>query len=96
MTTQLKDKFSLVVVAIVYILFNLRLDPERLSTSLAATAMQVAATAPYVFGMAFLVVSFLQRATGSRLPWDRMLRIYFTLGIIVGFFYALNDYWLRG
>ena len=94
--TRFKDKLSLVLVAIIYILFTLRFDPERLSASLGATAMQVFSTAPYVFGMAFLAVSFLQRAAGGRLPWDRMLRIYFTIGIIVGFFYALNDYWIRG
>jgi hypothetical protein len=37
----------------------------------------------------------MQRSTGERLPWDRIARIYCTLGIIIGFFYALNEYWLR-
>ena len=52
-------------------------------------------TAPFVVGLTILVVSFMQRSSGERLPWDRIVRIYCTLGIIIGFFYALNEYWLR-
>ena len=60
-----------------------------------STLVQLLQTAPFVVGLTILVVTFMQRATGERLPWDRRVRIYCTLGIIIGFFYALNEYWLR-
>lgn len=91
---KIKEKFSLGLVAVAYLLFNVRYAPGRWADSLAATGMQLLTTAPYVFGLAFVVVSFIQRATGEKLPWDRALRIYFTIGIIIGFLYALSDYWL--
>ena len=83
------------LVICVYVLFNLRYTPESLVTTIRSTLVQLLVTAPFVVGLTILVVSFMQRSTGARLPWDRITRIYCTLGIIIGFFYALSEYWLR-
>ena len=77
-----------------YLLFNLRYSPESPAASIISTFVQLLVTAPFVIGLTILVDSFMQRSTGERLPWDRIARIYCTLGIIIGFFYALNEYWL--
>jgi len=91
----IKKNISLGLVICVYLLFNLRYSPESFVVTGKSTLMQLLVTAPFVVGLTILVVSFVQRSTGERLPWDRIARIYCTLGIIIGFFYALNEYWLR-
>ena len=84
------------MVILVYLLFNLRYTSESFSDSFKSTLIQLLTTAPFVVGLTILVVSFMQRSTGERLPGDRIIRIYCTLGIIIGFFYGLNEYWLKG
>ena len=93
--SAIKKNISLGLVICAYLLFNLRYAPESLVTTFKSTLIQILMTAPFVVGLTILAVSFMQRSTGERLPWDRIARIYCTLGIIIGFFYALNEYWLR-
>ena len=91
----IKKNISLVAVIITYLLFNFRYSPESFTYSIKSTLIQILITSPFVVGLTILVVSFLQRSSGERLPWDRIVRIYCTLGIIIGLFYALNEYWLK-
>ena len=90
----IKKNISLGLVVCVYLLFNLRYSPASLFVTVKSTLVQLLMTSPFVVGLTILVVSFMQRSSGERLPWDRIARIYCTLGIIIGFFYALNEYWL--
>lgn len=92
---KIKKNISLLFVVLVYLLFNLRYTPESFVHTIKSTLIQLLTTAPFVVGLTILVVSFMQRSTGERLPWDRIARLYCTLGIIIGFFYALNEYWLK-
>jgi len=93
---KIKNNISLTIVVIAYLLFNFRYSPESVLLSIKPTLVQLLITAPFVAGLTILIVSFMQRSSGKRLPWDRIIRIYCTLGIIIGFFYALNEYWLMG
>jgi hypothetical protein len=93
--SAIKKNISLGLVICVYLLFNLRYASGSLVATIKSTLMQLLMTAPFVVGLTILVVSFMQRSTGERLPWDRIARIYCTLGIIIGFFYALSEYWQR-
>ena len=91
----IKKNISLGAVIFFYLLFNFRYSPESFFYSVKSTLVQLLLTSPFVVGLTILVVTFMQRSTGERLPWDRIIRIYCTLGIIIGFFYALNEYWLK-
>ena len=91
-----KNFISLAVLAAVYILFNLRYVPGDINRTLSATGIQLLTSAPIPVGLTILVVAFLKRMYGEPLPWDRVVRIYFTFGIITGFLLALNEYWERG
>lgn len=93
--SKIKKNISLVLVICAYLLFNLRYSPESPAVTIKSTLTQLLETAPFVVGLTILVVSFMQRSTGERLLWDRIVRIYCTLGIIIGFFYALSEYWLK-
>ena len=93
--SAIKKNISLAAVIVFYLLFNYRYSPGNIIHSIKSSLVQLLLTAPFVVGLTILVVSFMQRSTGERLPWDRIVRIYCTLGIIIGFFYALNEYWLK-
>lgn len=92
--SAIKKNISLALVFVFYLLFNLRPDPASVGQTLKSTLFQLMVTAPFVAGLTILVVSFMQRSTGERLPWDRIARIFCTFGIIIGFFYALSEYWM--
>ena len=55
-----------------YLLFNLRLSPESFLVTVKSTLIQLMMTAPFVAGLTILVVSFLQRSSGEKLPWDKV------------------------
>jgi hypothetical protein len=90
----IKKNISLAAVIIMFLLFNFRYSPGNVLISIKSTLIQLLMTSPFVVGGTILIVTFIQRSSGERLPWDRVIRIYCTLGIIIGFFYALSEYWL--
>jgi len=89
---QLQEKAALLVMAAVYLLCVVRYFPGRLRESLAETGMHLLTAAPVAVGGTILIVSVLQRMGDGRLPWDRVLRIFLTLGIIFEFFFGLYHY----
>ena len=89
---DIRGKVSLYFSAIVYILFNLRLGTDSMTT-LKATFWQIAQTAPYVAGVTYVVIALLQyMADGEKLPWDRRLRLFFAIGIMAGLIYGIYEY----
>lgn len=89
---NLEGKISLYISAALYLLFNLRLGGDILA-SFTATLWQLAQTAPYVAGIAYVVIALLQyMANGEKIPWDRRLRLFFAIGIVAGLFVAIYEY----
>lgn len=88
----IQNKLTFFVSAILYVVFNLRLSTDAL-TSLKASLWQIATTAPYVAGFAYIIIALLQyMADGAKVPWDRRLRIFFAVGIIAGLLNAIYEY----
>lgn len=88
----IEGKLTFYISAALYLLFNLRLGPDAVST-LKATLWQIVQTAPYVIGVTYVIVALLQyMAGGSVVPWDRRLRIFFALGIFAGLIYGIYEY----
>ena len=89
---NIKEKIRFTVSALLYLLFNLRIGSD-LSSTLKASAWQILQTAPYVAGLTYLIVSVLQyMGDGSKLPWDRRLRLFFAIGIIAGLILGIWEY----
>ena len=89
---NLKEKIRFTVSALLYLLFNLRLGSD-LATTLKASGWQILQTAPYIAGLTYLVVSVLQyMGDGSKLPWDRRLRLFFAIGIMAGLILGIWEY----
>jgi len=88
----IERKFTFYVSAVFYLLFNLRLGPDVLST-LKSSFWQIAQTAPYVGGVTYVIIAFLQyMADGNKVPWDRRLRLFFAIGILAGLIFGIYEY----
>ncbi len=89
---NLREKVSFYASGIVYLLFNLRLSSD-IPDSLIETFWQIMRTAPYVAGVTWVLISFFQyMANGEKMPWDRRLRLFFAIGIMVGLFLGIYEY----
>lgn len=65
----------------------------ELMPTLKLTAAHILQTAPFVAGFTYLIVSVLQyMGDGSKLSWDRRLRLFFAIGIVSGFILNIWSY----
>ncbi len=88
----IERKLTFYISAVLYLLFNLRLGPDILST-FKSSFWQIAQTAPYVAGVTYVIITFLQyMADGNKVPWDRRLRLFFAIGILAGLIYGIYEY----
>ena len=86
-----REKFTLVLTAAVYLLFHLRLGPSAASI-ITGTAAQLLTTAPYCIGFTWILVIIIRFLhAGKRPAWDRIARIFFTIGILFAFYFALYE-----
>jgi hypothetical protein len=86
-----REKLTLAVIAIIYLLFHLRLGPAA-TDIITGTAMQLLTTAPYSIGFTWILVLILRFLHKGKQPaWDRIARIFFTLGILFAFYFALYE-----
>ena len=92
MEKKLKESISLGIITLVYLLLSVRYYPGSILKTLAESVMQIITVAPLTIGGTIIIVSLLQRTMGAKLPKDRILRIFLTLGIITEFLYGLYNY----
>ena len=86
------EKVRFILSAGMYLLFNLRVGPDLGATAV-ATGWQLLQTAPFVAGVTYFTISVLQyMGDGSKLPWDRRLRLFFAIGIIAGLILGIWEY----
>ena len=92
----LREKLSLGLTALVYLIFHLgtnsTLDNITMGSIVSGTVQQLLTTAPYCIGFTFVLVVLLRHIHNGQLPpWDRIARIFLTLGIIFGFYFNLYN-----
>lgn len=89
---SVKEKIRFSLSAFLYFLFNLRIGND-LQETVTATFWQILQTAPFVAGFTYLIISILQyMGDGSKVSWDRRLRLFFAIGIMAGLIYAIWEY----
>jgi hypothetical protein len=89
---SVKERVRFTLSALLYFLFNLRID-STLAATLEATGLQLLYTVPFVAGFTYLIISVLQyMGDGTKLPWDRRLRLFFAVGIIAGLILGIWEY----
>ena len=92
----LREKITFVLTALAYLLFHIRTGPTT-GAMIAGTVEQLLTTAPYCIGFTFVLVAIIRYMhDGKRPAWDRIARIYFTIGILFAFYFALYEYGDRG
>ncbi len=88
----LREKITFVLTALAYLLFHLRLGADA-GEIVVGTASQMLLTAPYAIGLTYIVAAVFRRLSGHGWPaWDRLIRLFFTFGILFAFFFALYEY----
>ncbi len=91
-----REKITFILTALAYLLFHLRLGAD-METIVFETVCQMLMTAPYALGFTYIIAFMFRRMSGSGWPpWDRLLRIFFTVGIVFAFFFALYEYGGQG
>ncbi|NOQ46964.1 MAG: hypothetical protein GQ559_09895 [Desulfobulbaceae bacterium] len=89
---SLREKITFILTALAYLLFHLRMGPGA-GAILMGTFGQMLTTAPYAIGFTYILVAVIRyRSDGRWPPWDRIFRIFFTIGIMFAFFFALYEY----
>jgi len=83
-----KEKITLTLTGLVYALFHLGKMPDSGSIVM-GTLTALSSTLPFEIAFTYLMVVFIRRTSGERPPWDRILRIFFTIGILFGLVYNL-------
>lgn len=90
--SEVKEKVTFYLSAVLYLLFNLRLGDGALATA-KATGWQILHTAPYIAGFTVFIVALIQYAAGGKkMPWDRRIRLFLALGILSGLIYGIYEY----
>lgn len=94
--STLREKITFILTALAYVLFHLRLGPD-MAAIMTGTVYQVLLTAPYALGFTYIVAVVFRRLSGKGwLPWDRLMRVFFTVGIFFAFFFALYEHASQG
>jgi hypothetical protein len=86
---NLKEKVSLVVLVLVYIVVSFRYFQGNIAKTGIETLLEVFTVAPMAGGATLLLVTFLQRTSGEKVPWDRSLRLYLTIGVMIEFVFGV-------
>ncbi len=92
---EIKKLLPLLALAGVYVLCSLRYFPGNAAKTALESALQIVSVAPLPAGATILLVTFLQRSAGQKMPWDRMVRIYLTLGIMLEILLGFYDYYFK-
>ncbi|MBI5558493.1 MAG: hypothetical protein HY885_12735 [Deltaproteobacteria bacterium] len=87
-----KEKISLLLLTICYLLVTVRYFPNRPLDTFQATMRHCLQAVPFIIGLTILAASLLQKTAGVKLPKNRIVRIYLMFGMIVEFFFGLYHY----
>ena len=89
----LYEKITFILTAFAYISFHLAISPWQgggYRVDFDGTVTTLMNTLPFEIGMTYIALIFIRRVSGGkRPPWDRILRIFFTIGILFGLIYNL-------
>ncbi len=88
----LREKITLTLTGLAWLVFHVRTGPDAASI-FSGTFIQIMTTTPYALGFTYILVIMIRYFTGGATPpWDRIARIFFTIGILFAFFFALYEY----
>ncbi len=108
----LKEKITLTLTALAWLLFHISFDASSVTNGadsasiisganfasiVTGTFIQILTLAPYSIGITYILVIFIRYFSGGAWPaWDRILRIFFTVGMFFAFFFSLYQHGERG
>ena len=88
----LREKITFTFSALLYLVFNLGHGTTPMEI-FKGTVWQLLSMLPYTVGVTWFIVIFLKHmAGGEMLPWDRIMRIFFIVGILFAMLLAIYQY----
>jgi len=87
----LKQTISLVLLVSFYLLTNVDFRDWQ-NTTILQKSYHLLRLAPFTAGATLLTVAFFNRQNAEKMKWYKILRIYCTIGILMGLFFGLYYY----
>ncbi len=87
-----KEKISIALLGLVYFISSIRYFPEQAAKTALETTIHALSLAPISIGATLVFVSIFAKATGDKIPTDRVIRIFLTFAIGLEFILGLYNY----
>lgn len=87
-----KDKLTLLLLGLLYLVVTIRYFPGRPAKTCGATLLHWGESVPIMIGLTILAVSVIKKVAGASPPPDRIARIYLTFALIGELFYGIYHY----
>lgn len=84
--------FSLVVLVFFYLLASVRYFPGDLGKTGVESLIHMMGVAPFTIGCTLLFVSVFQKSSRTKLPWDRVARIFLMMALFFELLLGIQDY----
>ena len=89
---KIREQISLVLLLGLYVLCSLRYYPGDWSHTFVETLIHMLSVAPFGVGVTILLVTILRKLAGAQLPWDRVLRIFLIVVLVIELLYGISYY----
>ena len=87
---NVKKFLSIALLIMVYLFGSVRYYKENLGKTVVETLIHLLTVAPFFIGGTLVLVAVFRKLTGERPPWETIIRIYLTIGIIAEFILAIQ------
>lgn len=94
--TNFRKQIFLILLTAIFLLCSIRYYPDQLVRTLRETFFHLLPITLIDVGMTLIVVTFVQKLAGERLPRAMIVRVFLTIGISMEFFLGLYDYLGKG
>lgn len=94
--SKLRERIILVFLALCCAVLSTRYYPEQPGKTTFETMTHFLSMAPITMGATLIIVSLLQKTTGHRLPWGKIIRIFLTIAICLEILVGLSIYFQGG
>ena len=87
---NVKKNLLLGLLISIYLLSSVRYYKENLAKTVVETLIHLFTVAPFLIGGTLVLIAVFRKLAGERPPWETIIRIYLTIGIIIEFILAIH------
>ena len=91
--STLRDKITMFLLVVLYLLFSVRYFPGRLAETLVETAIHIFSMAPMSIGATIFIVALFQKLSGQKMLKVKVARIFLLVAIALELIVSLSLYY---